>query len=1781
MTNRAKRSRSTELTGGEGFTYEDTIVAYYLTALLHEDAAAGLTGHVVRVAVQQAAAGDPLDDLIVDGELDGSPRRLSLQVKRQLTISAAVSNTDFRELIASSLKTRAEPDFRVGVDGYGFIAHTVADDRLNSFRRIITRAQASPTGADFRTRFQIGGEASQADIDLRDELLQLIQPADADVEVDFYRHFFAQRMDGLDEQGDRYAAMCNRLGQLAAAGLQEGPALAAALCRHVRAWEGPARVWTRPSLLSALKGLFRLKAAPSYESDIKIIQDLALAYAAEIRTDIGGVTIDRAALVDSAQEIAGTAKFSNISGLPGCGKSVVLRSFVERGLADGPALFLKSDRLEGSSWRSFAASIGLQHRSPTELLAEVGATGTAILFIDGIDRIKPEHRGIVTDLLNAIQKEPAFAQWRVVASSRDQGLEVLRSWIPASFYRQTGIGNVTVGPLDDTNSELLAEQQPHLRPLLFGAPNVREIARRPFFAAVLSDQLLFQGIDANAPPQTESELIAAWWRRGGYDAAPETAAERQRAILDFAEAGAQSLGKSIAARSLQTPTIAQATILRQDRIIEAVEEGSIFSFAHDIFFEWAYFRVLIDRGASWPAALSAAGEPPLLARIVGLLSQHVFENSGDWAGNFRALQTADLRPQWRRAWLLGPPSSPKFFGHLGAFEALLNADAFALLSKFLVWFQAERTIPNPLVLRNPNVALEGAALVRVADELGWPSDVPAWQRVILWILHRQVAFPVTATQLCADLFTVWQNMWGDHPNHISAQVIAVCEQWLIDLEKVRAAPDEGQAEPTRWNSLTSDAKSLLRSTLRRILFRSGRAYPDFARRALDRIIGFERRSGDLIDLVFAFSPILAEICPDRLAELLRVELIQKLPKERIEKEERSREAHWQWLREIRAKPEIERSDQERRAISNVPFLPGPERYDFHDVGLDYNHGSFYPPTPIDQPFASLFQSAPTVALALVRELANRAVTGWRQIIEINAPGQGTPIPLDIAFPWGQQRFWGDVQTYVWFEGHGMQPQPLQSAFLALTFWAHKSLDSGRELDGLIQQVVEGHESWTVLGLACSLALQRFQATEGVLPLITTQRLWHADLQRQVNESNSDINLFGFDPRHRITKDQRDAFDYLKTRRYRTSSIRELSYAFVLSNVEDLRAKLKAGLEAFPQNLPYNYEEEKSNEAYAASLLETAQIWAKEGDAANYKIEAAPDHPEMAVVSFRDPEPVPEALERKRQASANTLGDYNVVSWVNTSLEHRAPNPRWKLETVLKFARSRDSADLLIAEDRSGKATQACVAAAGAAAIQFGTDPDDIAWGWAVMERVTAIKDDGDVFRHSPNPMDPRLYLISTLVYDLRSGTPRPDSADRLITFAADENPSIAPTAIAGALVLHGASPKLAWVAAVLASDLFIAHRPVFQNKAWDASAQAEYRRASLQRARHALTGDGDAQLRAPPPAWMKGSGRRGNRRAANPQEADWGYPEVDFDAQFAAKVVSHFPVEAWCQSADYRGAFLTYLDALVRWTTDRLFPDWADSKKRDRHSTDLFEWIRALSGLIARILPFLPADELINRYIVPFSRHAHEDGLEVVSIITDKIICRHVYDAPIVADPTLAVLKHCLERMLQESAFDANGWRAGEVNSRPLAEMVRDFLLVSVENAPGATRFANGDWSDLPRLLPVVDVLMQRAGWSVSVTQTYLTLCERAAAAFPIDAFINHIKAARDEEGLFPNKWSGSTIAARISGVVQVLAEANHPLTRANARDLLIVLDRLVDMGDRRAAALQQSEHFRGVQMRA
>jgi hypothetical protein len=156
---------SPELTGGAGFTYEDAVAAYYLVAMVGGTTAAGLAfREAQRVAQQQADFGEPLDDVIVDAvsAADGSVMRLSLQVKRSLTISDAATNADFREVIQRSWQTLQKPMFREHVDRVGAATGTVTEEAFRNFTTVCELARASDSTAVFMQRFSDGGNTSQA-----------------------------------------------------------------------------------------------------------------------------------------------------------------------------------------------------------------------------------------------------------------------------------------------------------------------------------------------------------------------------------------------------------------------------------------------------------------------------------------------------------------------------------------------------------------------------------------------------------------------------------------------------------------------------------------------------------------------------------------------------------------------------------------------------------------------------------------------------------------------------------------------------------------------------------------------------------------------------------------------------------------------------------------------------------------------------------------------------------------------------------------------------------------------------------------------------------------------------------------------------------------------------------------------------------------------------------------------------------------------------------------------------------------------------------------------------------------------------------------------------------------------------------------------------------------------------------------------------------------------------------------------------------------------------------
>jgi hypothetical protein len=1762
---------STELTGGAGFTYEDTVVAYYLAQLLGRKRAAAQAGVVTSVAVQQQGHGNPMDDLVVEFEDAGAKRVLSVQIKRSLTIGAG--DDDFIAIVTAAAKTQALNTFGKDVDRCGFIVEHVTDATLRNLNRLIQWAGDSPTGAEFEARFAPTGTAAKAERDLRKALMPLIGATDADEENFFFKHFVAYRFDGLEENGARRAEVINGLqDQIADKKEGQGLLLFDRLCRIAREGSANGAKWNRDTLLEKLRGVVRLKVVLYLEDDIRrlnVFSEEALNVVSETVDDFH---VHRSELQKTVAAQLECHRVVTIGGLPGCGKSAVLMRFAVQAKANGPILFLKNDRLVGAGWTQFAASLGLSVTNPVPLLTEIGSAGTPILFIDGIDRVRPDQQGVIIDLLNAIHRTPTLSHWRVLVTSRDQGLEAFRAWFPTAMYANSGIGDVIVKPFSDVEAETLAQSKPNLRKLLFGSPAVQDIARRPFFAAVLA-----RSVPEDAEPQTEVDLISAWWTRAGHDAHADTIPQRQRALIDLAERGVRNLGKGIPARDLKDATMAHVAALKTDHVIRDERQGAFLAFTHDIFFEWSFFRLLIELGDDWTDALIAAGEPPLLGRVVGLMAQGALAEKGRWSDGYRSLANKPLRRQWQREWLTAPPFTPAFENGKAEFGTLLKADGFLLFEKVLVWFQAQHTIPSPLVLGIAKSPVEGMDNIAVADMLGWPSDFAAWGRLLDWIISEADSIPVRLIPRILEVFDVWQNVAAEFKNRWSQNILELINTWLLRFEKGELRDKGGEDGEIGWRFSGDDSSQLSRSLCASLL-RSARSYPAHAVDLFKRTIANKQRRRAIYAHLIAFSPTMVDVDAELVADLAEAELLEELPQVELNRREKEREDYYKRLEELRAVPKDKLTENQKRALDSPSLFHamGRERYDLNNIGIQAHNNFYFPTSALHEPFKSLFVAKPDVALRLVRNISNHATEGWRQIHSINRKKMGTPVPVSMSFPWGEQQFWGDWHVYNWGMGQ-LAPNPLECAFLSLNYWAFKQLEAGRAASEIIKDIVRGNECYAVLGIALTLALETWETTETTLAVATCQRLWAHDIARLVHEPNKDIDLLGISILSRLTGEKAEAKAFIDKRKCRTREIRNLAMLFALNEDHSLSEKFKAALAKFPDELPYELEEEKSDDAFKASSKEEAERWSGLGDRNNYR-QFQYDEKQVAI-QYEPPKPLTESEKRRLTQSTTSLTGFNIVGWAVRSLQANAISEELSLENAIAHAKGIDTKDAFATFHSSMSSPQTVIASVTACAIRFG-DPqsDDVGWAWEIMARVEAMTEPEDVYGGSKIAWHPKTRLVIALHHDRRSALPRPDSAARLLKLALHPLESVSEFAFDG--LFADKDEVLRWITGQLAVNLCIVHHGEFTDTGWDRRPNREARAKSLAAALAAF----DARTIGPtptlPPAWVKGSAPRGRRRV---HEKQWQRPDVFFDAQTASKRFNKMPLETWMASETHRPLFDTFLQALVRWTAESLMPSWQteEDRRRDNRRTDLLEWGRTLADLMARAVPYVSLDVARDTFVKPFLPD-DEGALCVLANFTDKLILRQVCDAGTIPANAIPLLRDCSSRVVQDRTFAPKGWRAGKVYGYDMPELIKALLLVNFEvSAPGAARFANGDWSQIDRVMPIIDQVVRHIGWSSFVMEKFLDLCQRAGRAYPIAVFGPQANAALSAIGNAEEGWMGTMLPARMAGVVQRQADWNFPLRLQDAQELLKVLDALIDLGDRRSAALEQTEAFRGIQGQA
>ena len=185
------------------------------------------------------------------------------------------------------------------------------------------------------------------------------------------------------------------------------------------------------------------------------------------------------------------------------------------------------------------------------------------------------------------------------------------------------------------------------------------------------------------------------------------------------------------------------------------------------------------------------------------------------------------------------------------------------------------------------------------------------------------------------------------------------------------------------------------------------------------------------------------------------------------------------------------------------------------------------------------------------------------------------MPLEITFPWGDQKFWGGNHEYLWFRGAVWGPKPIACGFLALEEWCFAELERGRPVDELIHEIVEGNDCIAILGVPVMIALHTQAVSEGTLALVTSHRLLDADYNRFAQDLHADVTArIGFDRGEEVHFEAVQAANAREVRRKQLSWLVPL----FLFGSDQFAERTRAAILDFKNQLPFEYEEQRDVQA---------------------------------------------------------------------------------------------------------------------------------------------------------------------------------------------------------------------------------------------------------------------------------------------------------------------------------------------------------------------------------------------------------------------------------------------------------------------------------------------------------------------------------------------------------------------------------------------------------------------------
>jgi hypothetical protein len=938
--------------GPAGGHFEGQVGASYLLSMLAGAEPRGLPGTIInRVEFQRAAEGYPLDDVVVHAhDLSGNAVTLEIQVKRSMTF--APSDDVFQKVVGQIAQASRKAEFWNSRHELGMAISRSSQKIDGPYQDVLTWARQLGDAKTFFERIERPGSANPAMREFVKTLSNHLGTAGAANDDEtvwkllqrlhiFVFDFTAPGSVSAELAKERAVRVLHPEDGLHAGDLWKSlTELAIDIAKS-----GGDR--TRDRLMTDLKERsFRLSGDRNNLAARQALSEASRNTLEDIGDRVGGVILTRPERVSAVHAALDEGRYVEIRGNAGVGKSGLLKHFAQQISADAGVVALSPTRTAPNGWLALRGVLGFDGTAH-DLLSDLAASGSAILFIDGMDFFGAEERLTAIDLVREAALIPGMS---VVVTARRDFDTAEPNWLPVAALDKLGRAKpVIIGELNDYETAELRITAPQLTALLSDRHPAREVAQNLFRLSRLAHR------PSGAPAmRTEAEMAEEWWLSadGTKDAEHRDRARVLRSLAEQALAQTDHLTVAAMPAPAVDALIASETLrdLGNDRV----------AFRHDVLREWAIANLLFSDPSLIEQLPLDRPAPADLSRGVELAARLAIERTPDverWRALYTAVTGNSVNESWGRSVLLALVRSEIAREMLDKASAVLFADRARIFSELIRIVMAVESEPA-----DKYYAAAGVDPRNIPAGITIPVG-PSWARLIWWLLSLGAGLPAPAIPDIVALYSNWSIILGGK-DPWTPRIVEWFYYWLRQINRPPEMPSSEKQSIPFNGELSSDEIGRMAEDLRTGFLLFCNLTPSLAAEYLKTLSNHPYRDHAIRELL-KFRGALAQAAPKELADLTADYL---MPKEDEEDEE-----------------------------YDGPFK---EAFKYADL-------SFVPASPAQGPFYELLLHAPEHGLSLIRRIIDHAVTFMSRGRDYgkNAMTVVFPDGSEKVFPWYQSYGW--------------------------------------------------------------------------------------------------------------------------------------------------------------------------------------------------------------------------------------------------------------------------------------------------------------------------------------------------------------------------------------------------------------------------------------------------------------------------------------------------------------------------------------------------------------------------------------------------------------------------------------------------------------------------------------------------------------------------------------------------------------------------------------------------------